>query len=176
MFQLLLSLCYLAFGILVYPSIKRYGNTLSLGFISFRITAVCLSIIGTVVLLSLLNLSEIYVQNGSQPTLHAKVLGSVMKNTRDALNHVFMVVMLCIGNIMLYMLLTKTVLVPHWISIWGICSAILSVIASLLVLFRFLDIVTPEYLVLNAPTGILEILFGGWLMTKGFKERSNLSR
>src|SRR5690606_38287895 len=118
---------------------------------------------------AILFLSEEFVQNASPSLPVFKALGSVLKTTRDMINHVFMVIMLCMGNIMLYLLFIKSRLLPRWMSIWGIAGSILSVIASVLVLFGIADIITPEYLLLNAPTGLFELVFGVWLMVKGLE-------
>ncbi|MDF9797895.1 hypothetical protein OKW21_003158 [Catalinimonas alkaloidigena] len=167
LFQLILSLAYLGFAILVYPLIKRYSGSFSLGFLSFRVVAVCLSVMGIIVLLSVLTMSELLVQNGMQDTPAIALLGGVLRSMRDLINHVFMVVMLCMANVMLYFLFLRKKLLPRWISVWGICGAVLSVVASILILFKVMDIITYEYLLLNAPTGIFEIFLGIWLMVKG---------
>ncbi len=167
-FQFILSLSYIGFAVLIYPIVKKLSNSLSIGFLSFRILAVSVSVIGTVLLLSTLALSELYVQNSSEGTSIFSTLGIVLKSTRDTINHIFMVLLLCSGNIILYILFFKTKLMPRWIALWGIWSAILSIFASGLILFKVVDIITPEYLIINVPTALFELFFGGWLIIKGF--------
>ncbi|RIH62757.1 DUF4386 domain-containing protein [Mariniphaga sediminis] len=119
-FQFTLSLTYMGFAVLIYPVIKKFSDSLSLGFLSFRILAVSVSIIGTILLLSLLTLSEVFVQNESPNTLDFEALGTILKSTRDTINHIFMVLLLCVGNIMLYIFFIKARLMFRWILIWGI--------------------------------------------------------
>lgn len=167
-FQFTLSLTYIGFAILIYPIVKNFGDSLSIGFLSFRILAVSVSVIGTVLLLSTLALSELFVQNSAEGTSIFSTLGIVLKSTRDAINHIFMVLLLCSGNIILYILFLKTKLMPRWIALWGIGAAILSILASGLILFKVVDIITPEYLIINVPTALFELFFGIWLIIKGF--------
>lgn len=56
-FQYVMSLAYMGVAILLYTEIKRFGKSLSIGFLSLRIIAASLSIIGTALLLSILALN-----------------------------------------------------------------------------------------------------------------------
>lgn len=170
-FQLAMSFAYIGVAILLYPNIKRYGGTLSIGFLSFRIIAASLSIIGTMLLLSMLALSQAYSQNPSQPPLALEIVGNVLKISRDYINHVFMVLALCAGNYLCHVLLFQSKLIPRWLPIWGMTGAFLSVSASILFLFQKVDIITCVYLVLNAPTAVQELFLGIWLIIKGFDKR-----
>ncbi len=167
-FQFILSLTYIGFTILIYPVVKNLSDSLSIGFLSFRILAVSVSVIGIVLLLSTLTLSEFFVQNALEDVSTFSTLGIVLKSTRDAINHIFMVLLLCSGNIILYILFFKTKIIPRWIALWGMGAATLSIFASVLILFNAVDIITPEYLIINVPTALFELFFGGWLIIKGF--------
>ncbi|WP_375578636.1 DUF4386 domain-containing protein [Marivirga tractuosa] len=169
-FQFILLLTYLAFAILLFPLIKRFNNGLSIGFLSFRILTSAILAFGTIILMSILALSQEFVKNASESILIFEALGNVLKTTRDYINHVFMVLTLGIGNLLLYLLFLKSKLIPKWLSVWGILGTVLSVFASLLLLFQVVEVITPQYLILNAPTAILELILGFWLIIKGFNE------
>ena len=171
-FQFIMSLSYIGIAILLYPIIKKFGNSLAIGFLSLRIIAVALVIFGTILLLSILSLSQESVGYLSQNNSDLEILGNVLKTTRDYVNHIFMIMILCASNIMLYILLIKSKLIPKWISVWGLIGAVLSIIASVLVLFRIVEIITTEYIILNVPTAILELILGIWLIVKGFDKRA----
>ncbi|WP_459212139.1 DUF4386 domain-containing protein [Aquimarina rhabdastrellae] len=175
-FQFMMSLAYLGVAILLYPILKKFDGSLAIGFLSFRIIAATLVIFGTILLLSILALSHEFVYNSPQSALDLKALGNVLKIKRDYINHVFMVLVLCIGNLMLYVLLIKSNLVPIWLSIWGLLGTLFSGIASILILFQSIDIITPEYIILNIPTAILELVLGIWLILYGFNSsKTNVS-
>jgi len=170
-FQFIMSLVYLGIAILLYPVVKQFSLTLSIGFLSLRIIAVTLSILGTILMLGLLILSKNYVNGTSENILEIQILADTLKSSRDTVNHIFMILVLCAGNIMLYVVFIKSKLIPIWISLWGIIGAFLSIIASGLVLFNILDIITVEYIVLNTPTAIFDLFLGVWLIFKGFNKR-----
>jgi hypothetical protein len=167
-FQFVMALSYIGIAILLYPTLRKFSRTLAIGFLSFRISAVTLSVIGTILILSILALSREFVQYPSTDTSALQPLGNVFKASRDSINHVFMVLVLGIGNLMLYILLIKSKLIPVWLSVWGLVGTSLSAIASILVLFQVVEIITSEYLALNAPTALQELVLGLWLMFKGF--------
>lgn len=167
LFQVILSMAYLGFAILIYPIVKSYCRSLSIGFLSFRVLAVGLSFIGTVLLLSILSVSEVYMQNNSSHGLSLDAFGQVLKITRDQVNHVFMVILLCGGNILLYILLMRAKLLASWMLVWGIAASVLSIVASVLLVMGVMDVITTEYLALNGPTALFEVFLGFWLLIKG---------
>ncbi|MEN7551522.1 DUF4386 domain-containing protein [Rapidithrix thailandica] len=169
--QFIISLAYIGFAILLYPILKKFGNSLVIGFLSFRIMAATLMILGILLLLAVLVLSQESLRHLSENTSALEVLGNLLKTTRDYVNHVFMVLTLCLGNFMFYILLIRSKLIPPWLSVWGIIGAFLSIVASILVLFQAVEIITAEYLVLNAPTALQELILGFWLMIKGFDDK-----
>jgi hypothetical protein len=170
LFQFILCLTYLGFAILLYPIVKKHNERLALGFLSFRIIAGVILIIGTVILLSILAVSQEFVKNTSENKMAFEAFGNVLKTTRDYINHIFMVFTIGAGNLMLYVLFLKAKLIPKWLSVWGIAGTLLSVLASLLLLFELVDVITVGYLVLNGPTALFELVLGFWLIFKGFKK------
>lgn len=167
-FQLFMSIAYLGFALSLYPLIKNKNQGLALGFLSLRIIASVLIIIGTTILASILALSQEYVKLLPQDSARFESLGHLLRAARDLINHVFMILVLCLGNLLFYTLLIKKKLIPLWLSIWGGIGALLSIIASLLVLFGGVEIITSEYIILNIPTAIQEIILAIWLIIKGF--------
>ena len=170
-FQLLMSLAYIGIAIFLFPIIRQTSIHLSVGFLSFRIIAVTLSFLGTLLLLSTLILSQDFVTQSAPNLAFYETFGHLLKSTRDYINHIFMVIVLCLGNVLLYVSFIKTKLIPEWLSIWGIFSCCLSILASLLVLFGMIEIITSEYLLLNAPTGLQELVLAFWFIFKGLNNK-----
>jgi uncharacterized protein DUF4386 len=167
-FQFIMSLAYLGFALFLYPILKNKNQGLALGFLSFRIIASTLIITGTIILLSILALSQEYVRILPQDSSNFEALGYFLKSVRDLINHVFMILVLCLGNMLFYIIMMKSRFIPLWLSIWGGVGALFSVLASLLVLFGSMEIITSGYLILNIPTALLEFVLAGWLILKGF--------
>lgn len=168
LFQFVMALIYFAIAILLYPIIKPYGENLARSFFGLKIMATILVVISTVFLVSLFELSLEYLRLAPQDSLAFEAFGKVLKTTRDQVNHVFMILILCLGNIALFALLIKAKLIPTWISYLGIFGALLSSVASILVLFRVFDIITTQYLAMNAPTALADLALSIWLIAKGF--------
>lgn len=167
--QFIMSLTYLGFAIVLYPILKRFSSSLSIGFLSFRIITSALVIVGTLLLLAILSLSQGFVDL-SQDSSYLVAIGNALKITRDYINHVFMILVLCMGNLLFYFLLFQTKLIPKWISEWGIAGTFLSAIASILILFQVFEVITTEYILLNVPVAILDLILAVWLITKGFNK------
>ncbi len=167
-FQFIMAMAYLGFALFLYPILKNMDQGLALGFLSFRIIASTLIITGTIILLSILAISQEYVRILPRDSSNFEALGFLLKSVRDLINHVFMILVLCTGNMLFYILMIKSKLIPLWLSIWGGLGALLSVLASLLVLFGSIDIITSGYIILNIPTALLELILGFWLIIKGF--------
>jgi hypothetical protein len=168
LFQFIMTIAYLGFAITLYPILRKHMESLALGFLSFRIVATVLNIIGFICLLLLLSLSQQYVKAGTQDLSYFQTLGDLLRTGRDFINHVAMIFATSVGGLMFYLLLFKTKLIPRWLSLWGFIGTIFTIFASLLVMFKMIDILTSTYLVLNLPLILLEIVLAIWFITKGF--------
>lgn len=171
--QFILALIYISIALLFYPVIANLNKNLALVFLSYRIIAATLMVVGTAILLSILLLSQGYVNGtrGNPETLN--IIGNVLKYTRDYFNHVFMVLILGVSNLILFYLFFKSRLIPSWLSIGGVIGTLLSMMASVLLMFQMVEVITTEYLILNAPAGMIELILGIWLLWKGLRPGRN---
>ena len=167
-FQFIMSVAYVGFAILLYTIIRKYNESLATGFIGFRLIAGVLNIIGVVVILLILTLSQEYIEAGAPDSSYFQTLGVLLRSSRDIVNHVAMILVHCIGGLMLYYIFYKTKLVPKWLSVWGFIGTMFTIVATLLVLFSLIDIVTPIYIGLSMPMALLEMVLAVWLIVKGF--------
>jgi hypothetical protein len=169
-FQLLMAIFYVGIGFILFPILKIYNETLAAGFLSFRILAVIFILIGTIILLLILKLSQDFVKVNPTESTHYQTIGTLLKTGRDLVNHVGMIVMISISGILLYLIMIQSQLIPNWLSIWGLFGSSLAIIASILVMTKFIDVLTPKYMMLNLPIALQEIFFAGWLIIKGFNK------
>jgi hypothetical protein len=168
LFQFIWTIAYIGFAVILYPILRKYKESLALGFLSFRIIAAVLNIIGFIILLLLLSLSQEFVKAGTPDLLYFQTVGDLLRSGRDFVNHVAMILASSIGGLMFYFLLYHSKLIPKWLSIWGTIGTVFTILASLLVMFKMIDILTATYLGLNLPLVFLEIVLAIWLITKGF--------
>lgn len=167
-FQFTLVPIYIAFALLLYPLLRTYNKSLALGFVSFRIIAGIFQLIGVIILPLFILLSQEFLKSTTPDLLYFHILGDMLKLGRDLLNHVGMMVATGLGNLILFYILYKTKLIPRWLSSWGLIGNILAMLASFLILFRLIDVITPHFAVLTIPLVLQEIGFAIWLIAKGF--------
>jgi Domain of unknown function (DUF4386) len=168
LFQFIMAIAYLGFALTLYPFLKKYNEKLALGFLSFRIIATIFILVGVIILLLLLSLSQDYVVSETSDSQYFQRIGALLYTGRDLANHVVMIITLNIGGILLYILLLQSRLIPLWLSVWGLIGATLTILASLLVMFSFIEIITPIYIILNLPMAVQELTLAMWLIIKGF--------
>ena len=65
LFQCVTAAAYVGMAIALYPVLRRYGPTAAAGFLGFRIAAGILNVVGALVLLLLLDLSNQFVGAGA---------------------------------------------------------------------------------------------------------------
>lgn len=167
--QFILALIYASIPIILYSILKKINTSLTIGFLVFRIISVVFIFIGWLSILLLLVLSQEFVKAGSPDLSYFQTLDNLLRSGRDLINHVAMPLILSVGNLMFYSILYQSKLVPRWLSVWGLIATVLSgILASLLLMFGVINIITPAYITLAFPTALLEIVFAIWLIIKGF--------
>jgi hypothetical protein len=168
LFQFVMTIAYMGFALALYPVLRKFKESLALGFLSFRIIAAVFNIIGVVILCQLLSLSQEYVKAGTPDASYFQTAGDLLRAGRDVVNHIAMILSMSVGGLMFYFLLFQTKLIPRWMSLWGLAGTLLTISASLLVLFHVTDIITTAYIVLNLPLILLEIILAIWFIIRGF--------
>lgn len=168
-FQFLMAVFYTIIALLLFPVLKTHNETLAYGFLAFRTIAAILVIIGTGILVWILRVSKKYVKHNSSTTVNYKPSGDKLKTARDFVNHVAMIIMLCLSSIMLYTVTLQSGLIPTWLSVWGIAGAAIAILASIFVWLKYVKIISPNYMLLNLPLALQEFVFAVWLIWKGFE-------
>lgn len=175
LFQFLMAVLYIGIAFLLYPLLKSHNETLALGFFGFRLLAALLVIIGAVLLLSILKLSQKFVNDNDSATANYKLVGEKLKAARDFVNHVLMILMLCLSNMILYSIMIQSGLIPFWLSAWGLLGTAIALLASIFVWFKYVQILSITYMILNLPLALQEIVFALWLIQVGFITSSHYS-
>lgn len=168
LFQFLMTVAYTGFAITLYPLLRKHMESMALGFLTFRIIAAVLNIIGFIIILMILSLSHAFVIGGSPVSSYYQTIGDLLRSGRDFINHIAMIFAISIGGLLFYTILFQTKLLPRWMSVTGLAATLLTIAASLLVMFHVIEILTTIYLALNLPLIILETVLAIWLIMKGF--------
>lgn len=157
-------------GISLYPVLKKFSPGLAFGSAGFRLLEGMFSVLGFILLLSILSLSQEFIKTSSPDIANYKTAGFVLLSVRHWTG-VASVFSWCIGALMYYWIFYKTRLVPLWLSIWGIAGIILSITANSLDLFGIADAFSNANTFLNIPIALQEMVLAVWLIVKGFNQK-----
>ncbi len=167
-FQFLLIPIYLGFSLILYQIIKNYKENLAIGFVGFRIISSVFQLIGVILIPIFLLLSQKYLYSESLNISYFEILGSLLKLGRDLSNHLGVMLATGLGNLILYFVFYKTRLIPQWLTWWGIFGNTLAMLASFLILFDTINVISTSFAIMTIPLVIQEIVFAIWLIRKGF--------
>lgn len=167
-FQFTLVPIYIGFALVLYPIISKYSKSLAIGFVSFRIIAGVFQLVGVIALPLFILLSQEFIESATPDLLQFQFFGDVLKLGRDLANHVGVMLVTGLGNLILFYIFYKTKLIPRWLSGWGFIGNTLAMLASFLILFRLINVITPHFIVLTIPLVLQEIIMAIWLIVKGF--------
>jgi hypothetical protein len=103
-----MALFYSAIVIILYPILESYNRELAIGFLSFRVVAIVFVIVGTILLFSILKVSQKHLKHANSEKSSYVKTGNKLKYYRDVINHGGMIVSLCLGNIALYIVLLQS--------------------------------------------------------------------
>ncbi|MDA7028319.1 DUF4386 domain-containing protein [Bacillus sp. CLL-7-23] len=166
--QFMMAAVYVCIAVLLYPIIKKYNEKLALGYFGFRMIGAAILFIGIASLLLLLFISERFVIEGQPSSSYFQTMGELLRVGRDLMNHIVMILPWSLGGLILYFCFFQMKLIPKWLSVWGMIGSILTLIATLLLMFDLIKIVTPIYFIMNTPTAIFELVLAVYLMIKSF--------
>ena len=156
---------------LLYPIVRRATRTsvergLALWYVGTRITESASYLMSVLAIRAFLPLSREFGAAGSPGGSHFQTSEAVLRSTSD-LALMLAETFFAVGGVMLYYLLFRSGLVPRWLSLWGLVSAPLFVIASLSFLWTD-DPNTTLANLLHGPLAVQELVLALWLIVKGF--------
>ncbi|MEY5047821.1 MAG: hypothetical protein RLZZ175_1180 [Bacteroidota bacterium] len=149
-------------GVVMTPIFKRHNQSLAYGYLSSAIASTVLLIVGAILLLMLIPLSEEYISTSVIDKKYFELLGKILKQGNFYSYQIAMVVWGIGGLIFSYLLLISQI-VPKWLSIWGIIGYIIFISGAFFALFGIsIDVI------LDIPGGLFEIFLSIRFIIKGF--------
>jgi hypothetical protein len=155
-----------AIPICMYPILKKYNESMALGYVVGRLVEGLMFTIGIISLLTLLTLSNEYASAGAPSAAYYQTIGTMLLAVRSW-QSVFAQFCFSLGSLMFYYILYKSKLVPRWLSGWSLIGAVLFLGSAFLAMFGY-GSESTIYLLFNAPGGVGEMVFAVWLIVKGF--------
>lgn len=168
------ALCILIMGlalamipIILFPILKKFNETLALGYVVFRggfeAVAYILMSIGWLLLLPL---SRAYVQTGASDSSDLRSWDALLLNASEIGS--ILTIVFCLGALMFYYTLYQSKLIPRWLSGWGLIGVIPYLASGLFVMFGIIESLSTTHTVLEVPLALQEMVLAVWLIVKGF--------
>jgi len=167
---LFMGLACAGIGISLYPVLKRHGEGLALAAMGFRLIEGALQIVGAIVLVALLALSQEFVKAGSPPDSFFQPAGAAIKTVRDWAANGSAVFPWCVGAFIYYSVFYRTRLVPRWLSVWGLLGLVLFLVSAFMAMFGSFGSFSPAQLALALPILVQELVLAVWLIAKGYDD------
>jgi hypothetical protein len=155
-------------GLALYPILKKYNEGLAIGSVGFRIIEGVVDIVGALLLVVLLALSQEFVKAGAPESSYFQTADVLINTGTGWLTNWAMLVTWCIGALMYYSVFYQYRLVPRWLTVWGLVGITLTILSALLVMFHLLPPFGTIQVILNLPILPQELVLAVWLIAKGF--------
>ena len=161
------ALAVVLIPVLLFPILKEHNKVLALGYVSFRLFEAVLLSMAQVYKLSLVGLSQGYLNSGGADASYLQSIGNSIQSVIYWVDHAGLIylVVFVIGTLILNTALYQSKLIPRWLSIWGLISAVAILAASVMATF---DIFLALAMVLVIPIAFQEQAMALWLIVKGF--------
>ena len=161
--ELIWALAVVGIPVVLFPIMKKHDEALALGFFSLRFIEGICTVIHSILLLSLLTLSQEFVNAGVPDASYYLTVGTLLLAARDWAFMIGSGLVWSLSALFLNYILYRSKLVPRWLSGWGLIGGLLSFSVYLL---QFFGVKTTDYLF--APIAFQEMVFAVWLIVKGF--------
>ncbi len=155
--------------IMLFPLFKMYDERIAIGYVVFRLSEGILFIFLVTNSLSLISLSQDYINAGAQGVSYYQALGNSI-HAKIEWGTLLYIIVYVLGALMFYYLLYKSNLIPRWLSGWGLVAVVLLLTGALLYLFGIFGTI-PLMKVMPyfaPPIGLQELVMSVWLIVKGF--------
>jgi hypothetical protein len=154
-------------GLALYPILKKYNEGLAFGAAGFRIIEGVVDVVGALLYVALLALSQEFVKAGAPASSYFQTADVVINAGIGWFRDAAMLLPFGIGALMYYIVFYQYRLVPRWLTVWGLAGITLTIISALLVMFRLLPPAATIAIALNIPILPQELVLAVWLIVKG---------
>jgi hypothetical protein len=162
--------------VFLFPILREHYEALALGYVVFRSLEAVLFVIVEINKLSLINVSEGYLNSGGLDASFFQNIGSSIQAVNTWAFSIYVLVF-AIGALALNSVLYRSKLVPRFISAWGFIAAAVILIGSVLVMLEMFTGISDMalQLIIAAPIAVQEMVLAVWLIVKGFNSSATIS-
>jgi len=160
--ELVMSTALIAIAVTIYPVLRRFSESLAVGYVAARTVEGVIIVLGTINLLTVLTVS-------SSPGPAQQALGDTLLAARDWGGHAVLdVTAFPLSAAILNYALHRARLVSPVLTIWGLAGAAAYWAAGVSVLYGA-DPLTPVQIALNVPLAVQEMALALYLIVRGFR-------
>jgi hypothetical protein len=155
-------------GITAWPVFRRFSNVTALAFLAACLISCVLDIMHNAAVMSMLSVSQQYLNGGGAETRIYQVAGGAVASVR---RWVHFSQLLAIGSwiFIFYSSLLRFALIPRPLAILGLIGIILQFTGVTLMMLLGYNAISE----LAMPLLPIQIITAGWLIVKGFNERNS---
>ncbi len=164
--ELINSAAVVGIAIILFPILKKYNETIALGYVAFRVIEAIILIVGAISPLLLITLSQEYIEAGAPDADYFQMIGTLAIKGKYLAFQVAMIVLSLVSLLFCY-LLYQSKLIPRLISVFGLIGYASLLTSALLEIFGY----SPG-MFLFLPGALFEIILPIWLIVKGFNSLS----
>lgn len=168
--ELLNSAAIVGIAIVLFPILKKYNETIALGYVAFRVMEAIILIVGAISPLLLILLSKEYIEAGSPADSYFQTIGKLAIEWKDLAFQLAMIV-LGLYSLLVCYLLFQSRIIPRSLSVLGFIGYASLLINALLWIFGY-----RSGMILFLPGALFEIILPIWLIFKGFNTFANADR
>jgi hypothetical protein len=166
--ELICAGAFVAVSISIFPVLSIFGKRYAIGYVigrSFEAVPFIISIIST---LSLLTLSQQFIQAGSTDTNLYLVSGSILLAIRHWADIYGPLILCGIAALPFYYILWRSKLVPAFLSLWGLIGTVFYLVAGFLGFWGITSASSVLPVILIVPFAVNEMVLAVWFIAKGF--------
>jgi len=150
--------------IAMFPILKKHNEGLALGYVGTRIFEGLTIFLNTIILLSILALSQEFVNTVTPDASYFQTSGALLLAVRERIS-ILVDFPFPLGAVIFNYLLYQTKLTPRWLAVLGLIGGALWLATAPLRMFGFSP---PSMEFLAAPIAVQEMILAVWLIVKGF--------
>ena len=117
-------------GLALYPILKKYNEGLAIGSAGFRVIEGMTSVVGALLYVVLLALSQEFVKAGAPASSYFQTADAVINAGIGWFRDAAMLLTFGIGALMYYVVFYQYRLVPRWLSVWGLVGITLTILSA----------------------------------------------
>jgi hypothetical protein len=153
-------------AVLLFPLLKRYGESLALAHVGFRVTELAASLFYLAVPLLAIELGT-ELSNGGIDASASTSLGALL-HAQYSVAILMIYLVTSAGGLCMTVLLYRSRLIPRPIATLGLIGYPTLLAGCVLDLFNLVDLTQGMGLVALVPGGVFELVLPIWLLAKGF--------